>query len=301
MKSRSTSLVEARAALGQLLPRDEIRGLRSVGNGWDHNVFEAQGVAYRFPRTGRAARMLELEAAVLPSIAPLVPLAVPRTRVLGQFGPGYLDRVAAHEFLPGRSACERRPGPETRVAWARPLGEFYRALHSIDVNLLGVELPGDELGRIADPAKRVRWTRPTLHGFGEAGLLQAARVRDLLARLDPELPPSPRAPVLVHADAHLRNLLCDGALQLTGFIDFVDLHLGDPALDLAAAFTVLPPEGREAFFDAYGGVDATTVQRARFRAIDHSVRAWWGSRPGSTHADPDMVWAARQVLTWAAS
>ena len=39
-------------------------------------------------------------------------------------------------------------------------------------------------------------------------------------------------------------------------IDFGDMHLGHPALDLSVVWTVLPARARHEFFDVYGSVSA---------------------------------------------
>ena len=54
-------------------------------------------------------------------------------------------------------------------------------------------------------------------------------------------------------------------------IDWGDVHLGDPALDLSIAFSFLPPAARSRFRQVYGAIDAATWQRARFRAIHYGA------------------------------
>jgi aminoglycoside phosphotransferase (APT) family kinase protein len=54
-------------------------------------------------------------------------------------------------------------------------------------------------------------------------------------------------------------------------IDWGDIHLSDPAVDLAIAHSFLPPTAHAAFRQAYGPVDADTWQVARLRALWHSL------------------------------
>jgi aminoglycoside phosphotransferase (APT) family kinase protein len=63
----------------------------------------------------------------------------------------------------------------------------------------------------------------------------------------------------------------DDAGKLCGIIDWGDLHLGDPALDLAIVLTMLPENALPGFLAAYGDVSPATWQRATYRAIYHSV------------------------------
>jgi aminoglycoside phosphotransferase (APT) family kinase protein len=80
-----------------------------------------------------------------------------------------------------------------------------------------------------------------------------------------------RAAALVHGDLHARHLLIDDGGGLCGVIDRGDVHLGDPATDLAVTHAFLPPPARAAFLAAYGPVDEGTRALARFRAVSHSA------------------------------
>jgi aminoglycoside phosphotransferase (APT) family kinase protein len=77
-------------------------------------------------------------------------------------------------------------------------------------------------------------------------------------------------PVWVHGDLHPANVVvADGTLA--GVVDFGDLFVGDPAVDLAAAWVLLPAGADERFFAAYGELDEATVRRARGHAAMKSL------------------------------
>jgi aminoglycoside phosphotransferase (APT) family kinase protein len=54
-------------------------------------------------------------------------------------------------------------------------------------------------------------------------------------------------------------------------IDWGDVHLGSPDLDLMIAFSFLPPAARVVFREAYGPLDAATWDRARHRALHYGI------------------------------
>lgn len=82
-------------------------------------------------------------------------------------------------------------------------------------------------------------------------------------------------------------------MRPSGVIDWGDVHLGDPALDLAIAFSVVPRSARTAFFGAYGEVDSIAHELARYRAIYHSaVVAHYGLRID----DPELVAVGTRAL-----
>jgi len=76
---------------------------------------------------------------------------------------------------------------------------------------------------------------------------------------------------IVHGDMYARHILLDDARRLCGAIDWGDVHRGDPALDLAIALMVLPPQAHAAFVQAYGTISDATWQRATYRAIYHAA------------------------------
>lgn len=72
-------------------------------------------------------------------------------------------------------------------------------------------------------------------------------------------PPRRKLAAWLHGDLHSRNvILRDGAL--TGLIDWGDITAGDPATDLACAWTLMEAEARAVFWETYG---ADEDERAR--------------------------------------
>jgi aminoglycoside phosphotransferase (APT) family kinase protein len=70
----------------------------------------------------------------------------------------------------------------------------------------------------------------------------------------------------VHGDFHVRHVLVEDG-RVSGVIDWGDVCVGDPSIDLQFAWSLLPAERRAAFLDAYGPVDEETRLRARVLAI----------------------------------
>jgi aminoglycoside phosphotransferase (APT) family kinase protein len=58
--------------------------------------------------------------------------------------------------------------------------------------------------------------------------------------------------------------------KLSGVIDWGDVHLGDPAIDISIALTFLPREGRQIFAEAYGDISTPQWNLAFFRALVHN-------------------------------
>lgn len=75
---------------------------------------------------------------------------------------------------------------------------------------------------------------------------------------------------LVHGDFYVRHLLIGEERQLAGVIDWGDLHVGDPAIDLAIAHSFLPTNAHSSFKQAYGEISNETWGLAKLRAIHSS-------------------------------
>lgn len=79
------------------------------------------------------------------------------------------------------------------------------------------------------------------------------------------------APVWIHGDIHIGNLLTQGG-RITGIIDWGCLGMGDPACDLTIAWSMLDRESREIFRSGLDIDDATWI-RGRAWAISVAVIA----------------------------
>jgi len=253
----------ARRLIRGQFPEVEAASLRLLGEGWDTTVWLVDETwAFRFPRKAFAIAGLENEIAYLPTIAARLPLPIPVPTLIGQATDQYAWPFYGAPFLPGRELADVAPDDGDRVRLARPLAEFLRALHSLD---LDTELPADPVRR-ADMAYRVPATRKRLAEVADLGLWRPpALVDDLLATA--ERLPAPRAKAICHGDLHLRHLLLDDAGIPAAVIDWIDLSRNEPAVDLVLFWSALPPEARVAFLEAYGSVTDEALLRARVLSL----------------------------------
>ncbi|MGH8907299.1 MAG: phosphotransferase [Egibacteraceae bacterium] len=258
----------AQGLIEDQFPRLAPAAVEPLGAGWDNTAYLVnRGWVFRFPRRRIAVDLIVREARVLPAIAPLLPLAVPVPTFVGQPDERFGWPFAGYPMLPGRTASAATLTEAERLLATEPLARFLATLHAIPAE--GLNLPTDEIGRM-DLARHESLDRARLDEVGQAGLV--ADVRPLHRLLDgvSEARP-PRAGTLTHGDVYADHVLVDGDARLTGVIDWGDLHSGDPAVDLSAAHSLLPPSAHRVFLEAYGPVDEPTWHLARLRALHHSV------------------------------
>jgi aminoglycoside phosphotransferase (APT) family kinase protein len=240
-----------------------------LSEGWDNTVFRVGEWIARFPRRAMALPGFGRELAVLPRIAGRLPLPVPEPRWTGtDDDPREPWPFAVVRFVPGRELAEVSPPDAARVSAAVALGSFLAALHAPATRALvdGVGLPVDPMRR-AEPAARLEQIRAELAALAADGLWSWDPAVDELLREGARLPQPAGEPVLVHGDLHVRHLLLADDLAAAGVIDWGDVCLADPAVDLALGYAGFSGEARAALLDAYGGVDAERELRARCLAV----------------------------------
>lgn len=251
-----------------------------LGEGWDNAAFAIGDAVFRFPRRAIAAELIATEIAVLPKIAGSLPVPISAPQFAGKPAAPYPWPFAGYRRLAGGPLTALRAGEGALKVCAAQLGTFLRALHGLDpAPLREAGLPGDTIGRL-DHARRMPLVQPRLEELASRGLLDD--VWPYVEFLERHAPQEPRADALsvVHGDLYARHLLVN-AVRLCGIIDWGDVHYGDPALDVAAAYAVFAPASREGFFAAYGPVDERTESLARYRALYQSVLvAQYGLRIG---------------------
>ncbi len=244
------------AAAARALIEGQFEALRParvepLGEGWDNGAFLVnEAFVFRFPRRQIAVPLLEAEIRLLPQLQGKLPLPVPDPQFIGAATEGFPWPFAGYRLLPGRTADQAALTGEQRARAAAPLGQFLKALHALPI----------EAGR--DPFDRLDAAKMRQH--------TAPRLRELGLALPDFFDQPVRAPlrgVLVHGDLHARQLLVDAQGLPCGVIDWGDVHRGDPACDLAIAWTLLAPEHRAAFRESYGPIDEATWALARLRGL----------------------------------
>ena len=227
--------------------------------GWDNATFHlGDHMLVRMPTAAEYALAVDKEHRWLPALAPQLPRPVPTPLAKGEPGAGYPFPWSVYVWLAGEPARPDRISQPVR--FGQDLAEFVAALRSIDT--AGGPPPG-----------RHNWYRGgPLRTFEP--LLQDA-LDTLGDHVDTELAkevwtaalgaPWDGADAWFHGDLAPGNLLLNGG-ELSAVIDFGTCGVGDPACDLAIAWTLLTGEGRHAFRQGLR-VDAGTWARGRGWAL----------------------------------
>jgi aminoglycoside phosphotransferase (APT) family kinase protein len=262
---RPSATARAATLIAAAFPTLRGRPVEPLAEGWDNTVFLVGGTwVFRFPRRQLAVPGFRRELAVLPRIATRLPLPVPEPEfVADDDDPVDPWPFAGARLLPGRELADTGLPDGERRAAAAAVGAFLRQLHAAPTRQAApAGLPLDPMGR-AWPRARIDDTRTQLRQLVEQGTWAGdPGVQALLAEAE-RLDAPARPPVLVHGDLHVRHVLLDDGGSAVGVLDWGDVCLADPAVDLALAYTAFSGPARAAFLTAYGEVDAERELRAR--------------------------------------
>lgn len=245
----------------------ELGSLRLLGEGWDNSVWLVdEHFVFRFPRRQVAVAPGEREVVLLPRLAPLLPLPVPEPVFVGQPDDDFPWPFFGAALLPGREAADAAFDDDRRSRAARPLARFLQALHDPALlELDGVDaLPHDPMRR-ADSAYRAARMRERAAELRELGLWAAPPALEAVLADAETLPPATGLAV-VHGDLHLRHLLVSDDGEPTAVIDWDDLCVADPSIDLILYWSLLPPAARAGFRDAYPAAEQQLL-RARVLSL----------------------------------
>ena len=227
--------------------------------GWDNRTFRlGDRMSVRLPSAAAYAAQVEKEHRWLPEIAPHLPLPIPTPLAKGAPGDGYPWGWSVYGWLDGKPAKAGLIGDLSR--FSRSLAGFLAALQRIDAT--GGPPAGQHNfhrgGRLVVYDAQTRAALSTL-----SDRIDTAAAEDVwAAALDSEWQGKP---VWVHGDIASGNLLLrDG--ELSAIIDFGSSAVGDPACDLAIAWTQFSGESRRAFRAALR-LDDETWARGRGWAL----------------------------------
>ncbi len=250
-----------------LLPQS----IRLLGVGWDNSAFLLnEKWVFRFPRRSIAVPLLETEWCVLRKIAPHLPLSVPMPIGRGNPCEDFSWPFIYYKMIPGITACSANLSEEERTSLAEPLGSFLATLHAVPKEKIAeCSIQGDNHSRI-NGVLLTEKIQNNLKELSSLGLLKNEKQLKALIQSSQSFR-SPSMSSIVHGDFYVRHLLVNDMHKLSGVIDWGDLHIGDPAIDLAIAHSFLPIKAHSAFIKAYGDIPEDVWTLAKLRALFSST------------------------------
>lgn len=231
-----------RALLEEQFPEWADLPLERGGDGTVNVIYRlGDDLSVRLPRRGGEWADLGREAAILGAVAGRLPVEAPQVRGLGRPGAGYPLPFAVHTWLHGEL-------PEEPLR-AGELAALLTALQGLDT----AGAPERAGGRGRPLREREAHVRDALTRFepppGTVELWEAGR----------DAPEWEGPPLWGHCDLDARNVLVrDG--RLAAVLDWSGAGPGDPAVDVMAAWKLLPAGERGGFRELLAVDDATWLR-----------------------------------------
>jgi aminoglycoside phosphotransferase (APT) family kinase protein len=219
-------------------------------DGWDNTTFRlGADLSVRLPSGDGYSAQVAKEHRWLPVLGPRLPVPIPRSIAIGAPSDAFPRPWSVRRWLPGEPATARKVADPDRLA--HDVAGFLRALYRIETR----DGPVAGLHSWFRGAPLTTWDEQTraaiaaLDGTidGRAALRVWERALD--DRFD-----GPR--VWVHGDVAGSNLLLDEG-RLCAVLDFGCCAVGDPACDLAIAWTFFDAATRRTFRAELDVDDAT--------------------------------------------
>jgi aminoglycoside phosphotransferase (APT) family kinase protein len=224
--------------------------------GHDNRTFRlGDSLAVRAPSAARYAAAIAKEQVWLPRLAPRLPQPIPAPVALGRPGAGYPWPWSVNRWLEGAPALDD-PSTANASDFAEDLADFLAALQAIDPEDGPIPSP-DTFWRGGPLEVYDAETTAAIAGLGEA--IEGASAKEVWAAALTASADVP--PVWVHGDIAPGNLLVERG-RLCAVIDFGQACVGDPACDLAIAWSYLEGPARAAFRRGLP-LDAATWARGR--------------------------------------
>lgn len=236
-------------------------------------------MSVRLPLIEGGARDVAKEARWLPRLAPLLPVAIPVPLGVGEPAEGFPWPWSVHPWLDGETPVPGRIADPDGLA--RDLAGFVGAFRRIGLT------DGPVAYRHEHLRARERETRAAIESLrGDIDTARATAAWEA-ALAAPEWP-GPGS--WVHADLSPGNVLLSGG-RLSAVIDFGCAGVGEPAVDLIPAWSLLTPGAREIFRTALA-VDDAAWARGRGWALSIALMELAYYRV----TNPVMASTARHVI-----
>lgn len=251
--------------LTQFSDRLPLTSIQFIGEGWDNRVFLVnENVIFRFPRRKIAIELIENENKVLPQLQSHFSLQIPNPIYQGKPSEYYPYPFQGYIRLPGTSGERLRQ--EDRLASLRPLALFLKQLHAINAKQalhLGAEPQVFDKTQVHQTIATFKERVEQLILLGHVSINHYEINHEIEKIKAIELP---NALSLVHGDLHIKHLLFNDG-KLTGVIDWGDLGISHPVVDLSIICGFYSEEYHPIFYEIYGSVHPITWQYARFLAL----------------------------------
>jgi aminoglycoside phosphotransferase (APT) family kinase protein len=263
---------------------------------WRIHCAHMTDLVVRLPRMEKAVAAVAKELALLPILERVLPsVRVPTLRHHGLPTSTFPYPWAVLEWQDGMDAWTARGEllDANSDDFALDMAEAVQAIGAVVGVDVPMRKPGDRGGPIGPLLEQVeQWLSDPR--WDSAGLLDVAAVRRC-ADESREVGPGPVATRFVHGDLIPGNILVHSN-RLAAVIDWGGAGIGDPAQDLAPAWSLFAKRGRVVFREAINASPEDWL-RARAFELEHAIGGILYYRPKNHPLGDVMTRTLHRILT----
>lgn len=274
-----TATIVINAALATQLIREQtnldVHTISVLGEGFDNVAYLVNSqYVFRFPRRPMGVICMQNEILVLPYLAKFVSFRFTCPEFIGKPTELFNYPFAGYASIPGKPLCNALKPLVSDRRFAIELAGWLRELHAIpilDSHYTSIVGEHDWRLNVSDRAEKCSKQVEQYEDHYLAAGFDREQLLDCIQKMSGlQINPDYKK-AYVHGDLYSRHIMVDHAGKLTGLIDWGDVHIGHPALDLAVGVMIFDSGTLEAFWQAYGSIDAEIKKITYFRAFYHAM------------------------------
>jgi aminoglycoside phosphotransferase (APT) family kinase protein len=252
----------------------DIKKIQLFGEGFDNTAYLINDeYVFRFPHRIEAVVCMENEILLLPYISQKMSFTVSSPTMIGKPNSSYPYPFAGYKVLSGELLSTSQVPLVDNSTFAKILGSWLRELHTLPVlNEHIKHLKGEHEWRL-DFVNRKARVNECITKYADYFINYGFDVQRLITIMDyfKDVDIHCSNKCYLHGDLYSKHIIVDHAGLPMGLIDWGDVHIGHPAVDIAVGIMIFTETRLSDFLVAYQGIDASIMRVAVFRAFTHSI------------------------------
>lgn len=250
-----------------------IQSIQALDAGWDNVVYLINNdLVFRFPRREFGLTCMENEIIFLPIIKQHVSFPLSAPEWIGKPSPLYPYPYAGYKILSGKALSDQEPQLIHDKQFAKTIAHWLKELHQIPIKPAYIETMEGEYEWKVNVEHRTHLCKVNIAQY-EKFYVDAGLDLKCLLQIISHLEKwnfLPQKRCFVHGDLYSRHIIVNEKMQPTGIIDWGDIHIGHPGIDLAVGM-IFTQETFHTFLASYGEIDEETYRITLFHSFCHSM------------------------------
>lgn len=239
-----------------------------LSQGWDNVAFLVNREwVFRFPKRDEAEKFLLDENILLPALQKMVCLQIPNPEYVGKPTNDYPYHFHGYKMVPGEPFYKIDLSSTDLRKFVVQFAKFLKQLHSISgkqAESMGALFQAYDKTKVDVVIEVLRQRLESLDKQN-AVVLDVAFIEDMI-QMALSINLDHQQDCLVHGDLDVRHLLVSDQ-KLSGVIDWGEVGINHPVIDLAAVTNIFPVSMYEVFFKEYGPISQDVYNYARFLTL----------------------------------